>query len=387
MKLAKNLERLGTESAFKILAEAKKLEAEGKKIIHLSLGQPDFKSPKHVVEATKKALDDGHHGYVLPNGTIECREAVARKIKKLYNADIDPERVIIMPGGKPTMYYAITLFGEPGAEIIYPDPGFPIYESMINYTGAKAVSINMLENKGFLINPEKILSLINNNTRLLILNNPNNPTGAFTEKNKIDQLAEGLKKFPNVVIFSDEIYSRQIFDGKKMPTFFDYPDLYDRLIVLDGWSKAYSMTGWRLGWSVWPEKLIEQIIKFCVNNHSCVNAAIQYGGIAALDGPDDSINFMMEKFTKRRKLIYEGLNDIQGIECTMPGGGFYAFPKVIGTGMNGKDFAKKCLHDAGVAIVPGTAFGKKAIDYVRFSFAASEDNISKALENIKKMLS
>ena len=387
MKLAKNLERLGTESAFKILAEAKKLEAEGKKIIHLSLGQPDFKSPKHVVEATKKALDDGHHGYVLPNGTIECREAVTRKIKKLYNADIDPERVIIMPGGKPTMYYAITLFGEPGAEIIYPDPGFPIYESMINYTGAKAVSINMLENKGFLINPEKILSLINNNTRLLILNNPNNPTGAFTEKNKIDQLAEGLKKFPNVAILSDEIYSRQIFDGKKMPTFFDYPDLYDRLIVLDGWSKAYSMTGWRLGWSVWPEKLIEQIIKFCVNNHSCVNAAIQYGGIAALDGPDDSINFMMEKFTKRRKLIYEGLNDIQGIECTMPGGGFYAFPKVIGTGMNGKDFAKKCLHDAGVAIVPGTAFGKKAIDYVRFSFAASEDNISKALENIKKMLS
>ena len=387
MKLAKNLERLGTESAFKILAEAKKLEAEGKKIIHLSLGQPDFKSPKHVVEATKKALDDGHHGYVLPNGTIECREAVTRKIKKLYNADIDPERVIIMPGGKPTMYYAITLFGEPGAEIIYPDPGFPIYESMINYTGAKAVSINMLENKDFSINPEKILSLINNNTRLLILNNPNNPTGAFTEKNKIDQLAEGLKKFPNVAILSDEIYSRQIFDGKKMPTFFDYPDLYDRLIVLDGWSKAYSMTGWRLGWSVWPEKLIEQIIKFCVNNHSCVNAAIQYGGIAALDGPDDSINFMMEKFTKRRKLIYEGLNDIQGIECTMPGGGFYAFPKVIGTGMNGKDFAKKCLHDAGVAIVPGTAFGKKAIDYVRFSFAASEDNISKALENIKKMLS
>jgi len=387
MKLAKNVERLGTESAFKILAEAKKLEAEGKKIIDLSLGQPDFKSPKHVVDATKKALDEGHHGYVLPNGIIECREAVTRKIKKLYNADVDPERVIIMPGGKPTMYYAITLFGEPGAEIIYPDPGFPIYQSMINYTGAKAVPINMLENKDFSVNPEKILSLINNNTRLLILNNPNNPTGAFTEENKIDQLAEGLKKFPNVAILSDEIYSRQIFDGKKMSTFFDYTHLYDRLIVLDGWSKAYSMTGWRLGWSVWPEKLVEQVIKFCVNNHSCVNAAIQYGGIAALDGPDDSINFMMEKFTKRRKLIYEGLNDIEGIECVMPGGGFYIFPKVIGTGMNGKDFAKKCLHDAGVAIIPGTAFGTKALDYARFSFAASQDNISKALENIKKMLS
>ncbi|SVB42178.1 uncharacterized protein METZ01_LOCUS195032 [marine metagenome] len=386
MKLAKNLERLGTESAFKILAEAKKLENEGKEIIHLSLGQPDFKTPKHIVDAAKKALDDGHHGYVLPNGIIECRKAVTRKIKNLYNADIDPERVIIMPGGKPTMYYAITLFGEPGSEIIYPDPGFPIYESMINYTGAKAVPINILENKDFSMNPQKILSLINDKTRLIILNNPNNPTGGFTDKNKIDQLAEGLKKFPHVAILSDEIYSRQIFDQKKMPTFFDYPNLYNRLIVLDGWSKAYSMTGWRLGWGVWPEHLVEHVIKFCVNNHSCVNAAVQFGGIAALDGPDDSIMMMMDKFAKRRKLIFEGLNSINGIECSLPGGAFYVFPKVIGTGMNGQEFAKKCLHEAGVAIVPGTAFGKKAVDYVRFSFAASQEDISKALEKIRKML-
>ena len=386
MKLAKNLERLGTESAFKILAEAKKLENEGNEIIHLSLGQPDFKTPKHIVDAAKKALDDGHHGYVLPNGIIECRKAVTRKIKKLYNADIDPERVIIMPGGKPTMYYAITLFGEPGVEIIYPDPGFPIYESMINYTGAKAVPINILENKDFSMNPQKILSLINDKTRLIILNNPNNPTGGFTDKNKIDQLAEGLQKFPHVAILSDEIYSRQIFDQKKIPTFFDYPNLYNRLIVLDGWSKAYSMTGWRLGWGVWPEHLVEHVIKFCVNNHSCVNAAVQFGGIAALDGPDDSIMMMMDKFAKRRKLIFEGLNSIDGIECSLPGGAFYAFPKVIGTGMNGQEFAKKCLHKAGVAIVPGTAFGKKAIDYVRFSFAASQNDISKALEKIRKML-
>ena len=386
MKLAKNLERLGTESAFKILAEAKKLENEGKEIIHLSLGQPDFKPPKHIVDATKKALDDGHHGYVLPNGIIECRNAVTRKIKNLYNADVDPERVIIMPGGKPTMYYAITLFGEPGSEIIYPNPGFPIYESMINYTGAKAVPINILENKDFSMNPKKILSLINDKTRLIILNNPNNPTGGFTDKNKIDQLAEGLQKFPHVAILSDEIYCRQIFDQKKMPTFFDYPNLYNRLIVLDGWSKAYSMTGWRLGWGVWQEHLVEHVIKFCVNNHSCVNAAVQFGGIAALDGPDDSIMMMMDKFAKRRRLIFEGLNSINGIECSLPGGAFYAFPKVIGTGMNGQEFAKKCLHEAGVAIVPGTAFGKKAVDYVRFSFAASQDDISKALENIRKML-
>ena len=386
MKLAKNLERLGTESAFKILAEAKKLENEGKEIIHLSLGQPDFKTPKHIVDAAKKALDDGHHWYVLPNWIIECRKAVTRKIKNLYNADIDPERVIIMPGGKPTMYYAIKLFGEPGSEIIYPDPGFPIYESMINYTGAKAVPINILENKDFSMNPQKILSLINDKTRLIILNNPNNPTGGFTNKNKIDQLAEGLLKFPHVAILSDEIYSRQVFDQKKIPTFFDYPNLYNRLIVLDGWSKAYSMTGWRLGWGVWPEHLVEHVIKFCVNNHSCVNAAVQFGGIAALEGSDDSLIMMMEKFIKRRKLIFEGLNSINGIECSLPGGAFYAFPKVIGTGMNGQEFAKKCLHEAGVAIVPGTAFGKKAVDYVRFSFAASQDDISKALENIRKML-
>ena len=386
MKIAESVNRLGTETAFKVLAEANKLEKDGKEIIHLSLGQPDFKTPTHIINATIKALKDGHHGYVLPNGIIECREAVSRKIKKLYKANIDPARVIIMPGGKPTMYYAITLFGEPGAEIIYPDPGFPIYKSMIDYTGAKAVPLNLIESKDSTLNPEKILSLINDNTRLLILNNPNNPTGSFTEKKYIDQLAKGLKKFPNVAILSDEIYSRQIFDSKEMPTFFNYPELYNRLIVLDGWSKTYCMTGWRLGWSVWPEQLIEHVIKFCVNNHSCVNAAIQYGGIAALDGPEDELNNMLDKFSLRRKLIVEGLNSLKGVKCSLPGGAFYAFPDVKGTGMNGQEFANKCLYELGVAIVPGIAFGKFATDYVRFSFAASRENISKAIEKIDKIL-
>ena len=386
MKLAQNLSRLGTETAFKVLAEAKGLEKQGKKIIHLSLGQPDLKTPQHIIDATVKALNDGHHGYVLPNGIIECREAVSRKIEKLYKAKINPERIVIMPGGKPTMFYAITLFGEPGSEIIYPDPGFPIYESMINYTGAKAVPVNLLKSKDFNLNPDVVLSLINNKTRLIILNNPINPTGSFTEKKYIDKLAKGLEKYPNVAILSDEIYDRLIFDNKPMPTFFNYPELYDRLIVLNGWSKTYCMTGWRLGWGVWPERLIEHVIKFCVNNHSCVYAAIQFGGIAALDGPEESINNMVEKFTARRKLIHEGLNDLNGVECSLPGGAFYAFPNIKGTGMSGVEFAKKCLHEAGVAIVPGTSFGNLAKDYVRFSFAASRDDINIALDKIKKTL-
>jgi aspartate aminotransferase len=386
MKLAKNLERLGTESAFSVLAEAKKLEAQGKSMIHLGLGQPDFKTPQHVVDAAKKALDDGHHGYVLSNGILDCRQAVTRKIKKLYKKDVDPERVLIMPGGKPTMYYAIQCFGEPGAEIIHPTPAFPIYESMINYTGSTAIPYDLTEDKDLKFDPEKILSLITDKTRLLILINPNNPTGSFVEKPAIDVLAEGLKRHPHVAILSDEIYSRQIYDGKEMPTFFNYPELQDRLIVLDGWSKAYAMTGWRMGWSVWPEELIPHVNKLIINSVSCVNAPAQFAGIAALDGPDDAIHEMMVKFDQRRKLIYEGLNNLPGVECSLPGGAFYAFPKVIGTGMNGAEFAKKCMYEAGVAIVPGTAFGKNCQNYVRFSFAASQDNISNALENIKKML-
>ena len=386
MKLAKNLERLGTESAFSILAEAKKLEAQGKEIIHLGVGQPDFRTPQHIVDAAKKALDDGHHGYVLSNGILECRQAVTRKIKKLYNKDVDPERVLIMPGGKPTMFYAISIFGEEGAEIIHPTPGFPIYESMINYSGSKAIPYDLTEDKDLKFDPEKILSLITNRTRMLILINPNNPTGSFVEKPAIDFLAEGLKKHPHVAILSDEIYSRQIYDNKEMPTFFNYPDLQDRLIVLDGWSKAYAMTGWRMGWSVWPEKLIPHVNKLIINSVSCVNAPSQFAGIAALDGSDEPIDNMMKEFDKRRKFIHSGLNNLPGIECSMPGGAFYAFPKVIETGMNGSEFSKKCMHEAGVAIVPGTAFGKTSIDYVRFSFAASMENIEKALEKIKKML-
>ncbi len=386
MKIAKNVSSLGTEAVYDIFAKTKELAKQGKNIIDLSLGQSNFKSPKHAVDAAIKALKDGHHGYTLPNGIIECREAVSRKIKNLYNANIEPKRIVIMPGGKPTMHYAISFFGELGAEIIYPNPGFPIYESMINYTGAKAVPYNLMEKKDNSIDAEKVLSLINEKTTLLILCNPHNPTGSFTEKKEIDKLAKGLLNFPNVAILSDEIYSRIIFDGKEMPTLLNYPNLYDRLIVLDGWSKTYAMTGWRLGWGVWPESLIEHVFKFCVNNHSCVNTAAQYGAIAALDGSDDHLNSMRNEFTIRRKLIFDGLNSLKGVNCNLPGGSFFIFPDVKNTGMNGEEFFQKCLQDAGVATIPGTAFGKFAVHNVRLNFATSRENISKAIEKIDKIL-
>ena len=386
MKISKNVNSLGTELVYDIFAKTKKLESEGKKIFDLSLGQSAESPPTHVIEATIKALKDGNNGYTVPNGILECREAVSRKIKKLYNADISPERIFIMPGGKPTMHYAISFFGEPGAEIIYPDPGFPIYESMIKFTGAKPVPYNLNDENDFNINVEKILSLINDKTRLLIINNPHNPTGSFTEKPMIDKLVVGLLNFPNVAILSDEIYGRLLFEKKKFTTFLNYPDLYDRLIVLDGWSKSYAMTGWRLGWGVWPQKLVKHLFKFCVNNHSCVNAAIQYGAIAALDGPDDSIYAMIEKFILRKNLIYNGLNKINGIKSVEPKSGFFIFPNVKGTGMNGNQFAEKCLNEAGVAVIQGTAFGKFAVNNVRINFTTSEEKIYNALDKIEKIL-
>jgi len=386
MKIAKNVNRLGTELVYDIFAKTKKLQAEGKTIFDLSLGQSVENPPEHVIEATIKALRDGNNGYTVPNGIIECREAVSRKIESLYNVNISPERIFIMPGGKPTMHYAISFYGEPGAEIIYPDPGFPIYESMISYTGARPVSYNLSNDNNFNINVDKILSLINDKTRLLIINNPHNPTGSFAEKQIIDKLANGLKNFPNVAILSDEIYGRLIFEKKEYPTFLNYPELYDRLIVLDGWSKTYAMTGWRLGWGVWPEKLVKHLFKFCVNNHSCVNAAIQYGAIAALDGPEESIHNMVKKFILRKNLMLEGLKKINGIKCSDPKAGFFIFPNVKETGMNGNEFTEKCLDQAGVALIQGTAFGNSAIDNVRMNFTISEEKILNALEKIKKIL-
>jgi len=386
MRLANSISKLGIENAFVVLAKAKALEAQGRKIINLGIGQPDFKTPKHIVEAAKKALDDGHHGYTPANGLLELREGVSRHVKRLYGANIDASRVVIMPGGKPTMFFSILMFGEKGSEIIYPEPGFPIYESMINYSGAKAVPMYLKEEYNYSFKADDVLKLINERTRLLIVNNPQNPTGGLIEKDQIDALVRGLSKFPEVTILSDEIYSRQIYDEKKMPSFLNYPELFDRLIVLDGWSKTYAMTGWRMGWSIWPEKIVDEVIKLCINDHSCPPAASQIAALAALEGSHDFLDEMMKEFSRRRKLIVSGLNSIQGIKCNNPGGAFYVFPNIIGTGIDGVSFSEKCLHDAGVAIIPGISFGKSAKNYVRFSFANSYENIEKALEKIKKIV-
>ena len=386
MKISKSYSRLGTESAFVILSKAQKLISEGKEIINLGIGQPDFTTPDHIISACKKALDEGYHGYTDPNGIFELREGVSRYIKKKYKSYVDASRIIITPGGKPTIFFTMMLLGEPGSEIIYPEPGFPIYESMINYSGAKAVPMFLKEQNDFSFKADEVLKLIKKNTRLIIINNPQNPTGALISKNEIKKLVQGLKKYPDICILSDEIYSRQIYDGKDMPTFLNYPEIYDRLIVLDGWSKSYAMTGWRLGWSVWPDKLIEKVTRLVINSYSCVSAANQIAALAALEGSDEFINNMMNEFSKRRKLIVNGLNNLKGIKCSNPGGTFYDFPNIINTGLNGEQFAEKCLNEAGVAIVPGTSFGKSCVNYVRFIYANSYENIEKSFDKISKII-
>ena len=386
LKLAKRMNRLSTESAFEVLAKAKELEAQGKDIVHLEIGQPDFKTPDHIVEAAIKALRDGHHGYTPANGILPAREAVARRTLTMTGIEISPESVMIMPGGKPTMYAAITLFGEPGAEILYPDPGFPIYRSMIEFTGATPVPVPVREENGFAFSAEETLSLITPNTRLLILNSPANPTGGVTPKSEIDALVKGLADFPDVAILSDEIYDIMTYDGETHTSLLTYPEIRDRLIVLNGWSKTWAMTGWRLGWSIWPDGLIDKVRKLAVNCWSCVNAPSQFAGIAAIDGPQDAVGEMMAAFDKRRHIVVEKMNALPGVSCATPKGAFYAFPNVSETGWKAKKLASALLEDAGVALIGGPDFGILGEGYIRLSFANSAENIEKAIERIGDFL-
>ncbi|PZQ11232.1 MAG: aspartate aminotransferase [Ancylobacter novellus] len=386
LKTVAAFDRIGEENAFAVLARATKLTAEGKDIVNLGIGQPDFPTPPHIVEAAVKALKDGHHGYTPATGILPLREAVSRDLDRRFGVEVDPELVMIVPGGKVTMYAAILLFGEPGADILYPDPGFPIYRSMIEFTGANPIPVPIREENGFAFSAEETLALITPNTRLLIINSPANPTGGVTPKEEIDKLVKGLEAHPDVAIMSDEIYDQLIFDGLTHQTLLAYPEIRDRLIVLNGWSKTYAMTGWRLGWSVWPKKLYDDVRKLGVNAWSCVNAATQWAGIAALDGPQDAVAHMRAEFDKRRKLVTEGLNALPGVSSVTPKGAFYAYPNVKETGWKAKPLASALLEEAGVAVIGGPDFGVLGEGYIRLSYANSAENIARALERMGEFL-
>ena len=387
MKLADRMSHLGTETAFEVLARANKLAAEGRDIINLGIGQPDFKTPPHIVDAAAKALADGHHGYTPANGIPELREAVAADIHLRRGADVDPDNIVVVPGGKPTMFFACLMFGEPGAEIMYPNPGFPIYESAIRFSGATPVAIPLYEDTGFSFSADEVLAKISERTRLIILNSPANPTGGVIAKAEIDKLVAGLADRPQIAILSDEIYSRMLYDNEPHVSLLNYEEIRDRLIVLDGWSKTYAMTGWRLGYAVWPTALVEGATKLCVNDHSCVNAATQWAGIAALEGPQDAVGEMVRAFDARRDVIVKLLNNIPGFRCVRPGGAFYAFPNVEGTGIAAQELQEMILNEAGVAAIAGTSFGALGEGYLRFSYASSVENIERAMERIKALLS
>jgi aspartate/methionine/tyrosine aminotransferase len=386
LKTIAAFDRIGEENAFAVLARATALAAEGRDIINLGIGQPDFRTPDHVAEAAVKAIRDGHHGYTPATGILPLREAVSADLHKRYGAVVSPEEVMIMPGGKPTMFMAILMFGEPGVEIMYPDPGFPIYRSMIEYTGAVPVPIPIQEGYGFSFSAEETLDLITPRTRLIILNSPANPTGGVSARSELDQLVAGLEKWPDIAILSDEIYDRIIYDGEEHVCMLNYPSLRDRLILLNGWSKTYAMTGWRLGYAVWPGALYDNARKLAVNLYSCVNAPTQYAGIAALTGPQDAVLHMVAEFDKRRKVVVDGLNQLPGVSCIMPKGAFYAFPNISKTGWKAKPLARALLDETGVALVGGPDFGVLGEGYVRVSYANSTENILKALDRMGDFL-
>ncbi|CAA0103309.1 Aspartate aminotransferase [Starkeya nomas] len=379
--------RIGEENAFAVLARAAALAAQGRDIVNLGIGQPDFSTPAHIVEAAIRALRDGHHGYTPSIGIEPLRVAVAADVHRRFGTEIDPGRVVIVPGGKVTMFSAILMLGEPGAEILYPDPGFPIYRSMIEFTGATPVPVPIREENGFGFSAEEALTLITPRTRLVILNSPANPTGGVTPKAEIDAFVAGLEKHPHVAILSDEIYDQFLFDGEQHTTLLAYPEIRDRLILLNGWSKTYAMTGWRLGWALWPPGLFEAARKLAVNAWSCVNAPAQYGALAALTGPQDCVAEMVAEFDRRRHLVVAGLNALPGVSCAVPKGAFYAFPNIRGTGWtSAKKLAAALLDDAGVATIGGPDFGVFGEGYIRLSYANSAENITRALERMGAFL-
>src|SRR5256886_10224876 len=336
-------DRIGEENAFAVLARANALAAQGRDIINLGIGQPDFRTPDFIVEAAIKALRDGHHGYTPAVGITPLREAVAADLYKRFKVSVSPDEVMILPGGKPTMFMSILMFGEPGADILYPDPGFPIYRSMIEFTGAKPVPVPIREENGFAFSAAETLSLIAQRTRLLIINSPANPTGGVTGKREVDALVAGLERFPDLAVMSDEIYDHMVYDGEQHVCLLSYPSIRDRLILLNGWSKTYAMTGWRLGYAVWPGKLYDYARKLTVNLHSCVNASAQYAGLAALTGPQDASDKMVAEFDRRRQVVVAGVKKPPHPTLPPAEGGGVTLPPLHPPGGRGKPLAHPLL--------------------------------------------
>ncbi len=385
MEFATRMGRLGTETAFEVLARAKALEAQGRSIVHLEIGEPDFATPAHIVEAGCQALRDGYTHYTPAPGIPELREAIAADATKRRGVPFAPDEVVVTPGGKPIMFFSILALVEDSDEVIYPNPGFPIYESMIDFAGGAPVPIQIEEQRGFSLDVERLCAAIGPRTRMVILNSPHNPTGGVLPRADLERVAQTVLQYPNLIVLSDEIYSRMLYEGEHT-SIASLPGMRERTIVLDGFSKIYAMTGWRLGYGLFPRAMVPAITRLMTNSNSCTAAFTQVAGVAALTGPQEPCERMVREFKQRRDLIVPGLNQIPGVTCRMPQGAFYAFPNISGAGLSSRDVADILLNDAGVAALAGTAFGSFGEGYIRLSYANSIAQIEEALRRMNVAL-
>jgi aspartate aminotransferase len=381
MRLADRMARIGSETAFEAAARARALEATGRSVIHLEIGEPDFDTPANVRAAAQRALDDGftHYGPFL--GMPALREAIAADATARKGFTATADRVVVVPGGKPVMFFALLALAQEGDEVVYPDPGFPIYESMARYVGATPVPYRITQERDFRVDLDELEGLVTDRTRLLIINSPANPTGGVFTRGDIERIADLVLRHPEVTVLADEIYGRIVHDGEHV-SIASLPGLADRTIVLDGFSKTYAMTGWRLGYAILPPALDEPFAKLIINSVSCVSSFSQVAAIEALTGPQDDVEAMVREFRARRELVVDGLNRIPGIDCAVPAGAFYVFPRIGGTGMSGAAFAERLLAESGVCVLAGTAFGDVGTDHVRISYAASREHLAEALDRI-----
>ncbi|PKB78975.1 MAG: aspartate aminotransferase [SAR202 cluster bacterium Io17-Chloro-G9] len=385
MALAGRMMDLGTETAFEVLAKAKALEAQGREIIHLEIGEPDFDTPTHIVEAGVTALRDGFTHYGPTQGLPELREAIARNSREVRGIDTGPAHVVVTPGAKPIMFYVILALSEPGVEVIYPNPGFPIYESMIRFSGATPVPMQLLEEKNYHPDLKDLAQKITSRTRLLILNSPGNPCGSVLSREELETIAGLVQANQGLYVLADEIYKDILYAGRHH-SIAAFPGMTERTIILDGFSKSYAMTGWRLGYGIMPEELVPHMVKLAVNSVSCAATFSQRAAIAALDGSQEEVQSMVAEFDRRRRLLVDGLRRIPGVTCPEPEGAFYAFPCIEGTGLSSSEFEERAMHEAGVALLSGSGFGEFGEGYVRLSYANSQDNLSKALDGLDRFV-